>query len=75
MSPERKRIAKIFYTHIKSAIDEIGLGYEVTLEGKFDKTPIRIEIQLPQTQKKFHNIHGSTPRERARKEILSGKTR
>lgn len=53
MSPERKRIAKIFYTHIKSAIDEIGLGYEVTLEGKFDKTPIHIEIQITANTKEI----------------------
>jgi len=46
LSPERKRIAKIFHTHIKRAIDELGLGYVVTLEGRFDKTPIRIEIEV-----------------------------
>jgi hypothetical protein len=46
LSPERKRIAKIFYTHIKSAIDELGHGYTVTVQGRFDKTPIQIEIEV-----------------------------
>jgi hypothetical protein len=46
LSPERKRIARIFYTYIKRVIGELGQGYEVTLQGKFDKTPISIEIQV-----------------------------
>jgi hypothetical protein len=46
ISPERQRIAKIFKTHIDKAIEELGVGYNVTLQGKFDKTPIHIEIQV-----------------------------
>lgn len=45
ISPERRRIAKIFKTHIDKAIEELGAGYKVTLQGKFDETPIRIEIE------------------------------
>jgi len=32
--------------HIEKAIDELGVGYYVTLQGKFDKTPIRIDIEI-----------------------------
>ena len=39
ISPERKRIAKIFKRHIESAIDELGFGYNVSLQGIFDATP------------------------------------
>jgi hypothetical protein len=46
MSPERQRIAKIFKTHIDKAILELGMGYSVTLQGSFDKTPIHIEIEI-----------------------------
>jgi hypothetical protein len=46
ISPERQRIAKIFKTHIDKAIEELGVGYDVTLQGRFDKTPIRIEIEV-----------------------------
>jgi hypothetical protein len=44
ISPERRRIAKIFKTNIERAIAELGVGYDVTLQGRFDSTPIRIEI-------------------------------
>jgi hypothetical protein len=44
ISPERQRIARIFKTHIEKAIEELGVGYNVTLQGRFDKTPIRIEV-------------------------------
>jgi hypothetical protein len=46
ISPERQRIAKIFKAHIDRAILELGAGYNVTLQGSFDKTPIRIEIEI-----------------------------
>jgi hypothetical protein len=46
LSPERQRIAKIFKTHIDKAIEELGLGYNVTLQGRFDTKPIRIEIEI-----------------------------
>ena len=46
ISPERQRIARIFKTLIDRAILELGEGYEVTLQGKFDKTPIHIEIDF-----------------------------
>jgi hypothetical protein len=26
------------------AVEELGVGYDVTLQGRFDKTPIRLEI-------------------------------
>jgi hypothetical protein len=43
---ERERIAKIFKTHIENAIDELGPGYTVDLQGNFDATPIRITIEI-----------------------------
>jgi hypothetical protein len=46
ISPERRRITKIFKTHIEKGIDELGAGYTVTLQGRFDKTPIRIEVEV-----------------------------
>ena len=46
ISPERRRIAKIFKTHIDKAIAELGAGYDVTLQGRFDTKPIRIKIEI-----------------------------
>ena len=46
ISPERRRIAKIFQTHIQKAIEEIGSDYDVTLQGRFDTKPMRIEIEI-----------------------------
>jgi hypothetical protein len=46
ISPERKQIAKIFKNHIEQAVEELGHGYDVTLLGKFDKTPIVIQIEI-----------------------------
>jgi len=46
LSPERIHIAKIFKKHIDRAIEELGVGYDVALQGRFDKTPIRIEIEV-----------------------------
>jgi hypothetical protein len=46
VSPERIRIAKVLKAHIEKAIDELGVSYDVTLQGRFDKTPIRIEIEV-----------------------------
>jgi hypothetical protein len=46
ISPERQRIAKVFKSHIENAIEELGVGYDVTLQGKFDKTPIFIAIEV-----------------------------
>jgi len=46
ISPERRRIARIFKTHIERAIAELGAGYDVTLQGQFGTTPIRIEIEV-----------------------------
>jgi hypothetical protein len=40
ISPERIKIAKIFKKYIERAIDDLGPGYDVTLQGRFDKTPI-----------------------------------
>jgi len=50
ITPERQRIAKIFKTHIEKAIDELGPGYTVDLQGNFYDTPIRVTIEIyPQT--------------------------
>ena len=46
ISPERQRIAKIFKAHIERAIEELGIGYNVSLQGRFDAKPIRIEIEV-----------------------------
>jgi hypothetical protein len=46
LSPERLRIARIFKTHIERAIAESGRGYDVSLQGRFDGKPIRIEIEI-----------------------------
>ena len=46
LSPERQFIAKVFKKHIERAIEELGAGYQVDLQGKFDITPIRIEIEV-----------------------------
>jgi len=46
LSPERIRIAKILKTHIDKAVEELGVGYNVALQGRFDKTPIRLEIEV-----------------------------
>jgi hypothetical protein len=35
-----------FKTHIEEAIEELGVGYNVTLQGRFDETPIRIEVEV-----------------------------
>jgi hypothetical protein len=46
LSPERIRIAKIFKKHIEQAILELGGGYIVDFQGSFNKTPIRIELEV-----------------------------
>jgi hypothetical protein len=46
ISPERQRIAKVFKTHIDRTILGLGADYNITLQGKFDETPIRIEIEV-----------------------------
>lgn len=46
LSPERVLIAKILKKHIDSAIAELGVSYNVTVRGGFDKTPIRLEIEV-----------------------------
>ena len=37
-------MAKVFKAHIDMAVEELGVGYDVTVPGRFDKTPIRLEI-------------------------------
>jgi hypothetical protein len=37
---------KIFKAHIDRAVEELDGGYEVALQGRFDKTPIRLEIEV-----------------------------
>jgi hypothetical protein len=46
LSPERVRIAKIFKAHVDRAVEELGGGYDVTLQGGYDKTQIRLEIEI-----------------------------
>jgi hypothetical protein len=46
ISPERQRVARIFKKHIEKAIEELGSGYNVTLQGKFEGKPIRIKIEI-----------------------------
>lgn len=46
VSPEREHIARVFKTHIDKAIEEQGVGYEVTLQGRFDSTPILISVEV-----------------------------
>lgn len=53
LSPERRHIAKVFKKYIEKAIEEIGVGYEVTLQGRFDTTPIRIEIEVSSPEKEI----------------------
>ena len=40
ISPERRRIAMILETHVEKAIEELGAGCNVTLQGRLDETPI-----------------------------------
>jgi hypothetical protein len=46
ISTERQRIAKIFKTYVEKALDELGPGYMVDLQGDFYGTPIRITIEI-----------------------------
>jgi hypothetical protein len=46
LSPERQQIAKVFKKHIEQAMAELGHVYKVFLQGTFDKTPIKIEIEV-----------------------------
>ena len=36
----------MFKKHIDKAIEELGVGYAVTLQRLFGKTPLRIEIEV-----------------------------
>ena len=40
LSPERIHIARIFKAHIDRAVEELGVSYDVTLQGRYDKTPM-----------------------------------
>ena len=54
LSPERVHIAKIFKVHIEKAIfEDLITGYEVTLQGRLDTTPIRIEIEASSSEKEI----------------------
>jgi hypothetical protein len=46
LSPERVRIAKVFSKHIDGAVSELGAGYNVTFQGGFGETPIRIIVEV-----------------------------
>ena len=54
LSTERVHIAKIFKVHIEKAIfEDLITGYEVTLQGRLDTTPIRIEIEASSSEKEI----------------------
>jgi hypothetical protein len=36
----------ILETHVEKAIEELGAGCNVTLQGRFDETSIRIEVEI-----------------------------
>jgi hypothetical protein len=46
ITAERQRIAKIFKIYVEKAVDELGPGYVVDLQGNFYSTPIRIVIEI-----------------------------
>jgi len=46
ITPERRRIAKIFKTYVEKAVEELGPGHTVDLQGNFYDTPIRITIEI-----------------------------
>lgn len=46
ITPERQRIAKIFKIYVEKAMDKLGPGYIVDLQGNFYATPIRITIEI-----------------------------
>ncbi len=48
---ERAWIAKVFKKYIEMAIEELGIGYTVTLQGTFNESPIRIEIEISSKSK------------------------
>ena len=56
LSPERIRTSKILRTHKDKAVEVLGVGYEVTLQERFDKTLIRLEIKLTPPPKKKRNF-------------------
>lgn len=49
LSPERTHIAKVFKKHIDAAVVELGTSYDVTLQGSFASTPIRIFVEVKAT--------------------------
>jgi hypothetical protein len=52
ITPERRRIAKIFKTYVEKAVDELGPGYMVDLQGDFFATPICITNEISRTNGK-----------------------
>ena len=60
ISPERIRIAKIFKTHIERAIDDLGPGYDVTVQGRYDKTPIWIKVEITSSKGEMPRYSHST---------------
>jgi hypothetical protein len=39
-------ISKIFKAYVDRAGEELGVGYDVMVQGRFNKTPIRLEIKV-----------------------------
>lgn len=50
ITPERRRVAKIFKAYVEKAVDELEPGYMVDLQGDFFATPIRITIEISRTK-------------------------
>jgi hypothetical protein len=46
ISPERQKIAEVFKKHIENAMVELGGDYEYNLQGEFNKTPIKISVEV-----------------------------
>ena len=46
ITAERRRIAKISKTYVEKALDELGPGYMVDLQGNFYATPIQMTIGI-----------------------------
>jgi hypothetical protein len=46
LPPEGTPIPTILKAHIDGAVEELGVGHNVTVQGRFDKTPIHLEIEV-----------------------------
>jgi len=44
--PERGSVLSFFKTHVDRVVEELGIGYDVTIQGRFNKTSIRFETEV-----------------------------